>query len=79
MNFLSFLDTKTLVIALTLAWLPLTALWIMGLVDVTKREFEDPNMRMLWLLVMLVASAPGAIIYLLVGRKGGTMPPPNKA
>lgn len=54
-------------------------LWIWAMVDVFKREFANPSDKTTWLIVLIVGFVIGlawlaAIIYLIVGRKKGTMP-----
>lgn len=54
-------------------------LWIWAIVDVTKREFANPSDKTTWLIVLIVGFVVGlsliaAIIYLVAGRKKGTMP-----
>lgn len=48
--------------------------WIVALVDVVRREFKDPNEKLIWVLVVALAHGIGGIIYLVAGRKKGTMP-----
>src|SRR5580658_8451147 len=54
--------------------LALTVFWILALVDVIRRQFSDPNMKIVWVLVILFAQGIGAIIYFVVGRKQGSLP-----
>lgn len=39
------------------------ALWIWMIIDVSKREFEKENDKMLWILVVVLAGWIGALIY----------------
>ncbi len=53
--------------------------WIWSLVDVSKRQFTNPGDKTLWLVLLIVSFFFGlhllmAIIYLIVGRKKGTLP-----
>jgi len=50
------------------------AIWIWALVDVLQRQFHDPGMKLIWVLVVIFLHALGALIYLLVGRNQGTLP-----
>ncbi|MCD6361671.1 MAG: PLDc_N domain-containing protein [Armatimonadetes bacterium] len=50
------------------------ALWVWMIVDVVRRQFEDDNTRLMWVLIVVLAGWVGAIIYYFVGRKQGTMP-----
>lgn len=54
-------------------------LWIWAIIDVSKRQFENPQNKTTWLIVLIVGFVVGlsliaAIIYLIAGRKQGTMP-----
>jgi len=54
-------------------------LWIWALIDLLKREFTNPDDRTTWLIVLIVGLVVGlgwlaAVIYLVVGRKKGTLP-----
>jgi uncharacterized integral membrane protein len=54
-------------------------LWIWAIIDVSKRQFENPSNKTTWLIVLIVGFVVGlsliaAIIYLIAGRKQGTMP-----
>jgi len=40
--------------------------WIMMLVDCIKRNFEKPNEKIIWLLVIIFCSILGAVIYWFV-------------
>lgn len=45
--------------------------WIWMLIDVIKRDFKDPNERLIWVLVIIFTHLIGAILYyLLVKQKG---------
>ena len=49
-------------------------IWIWALVDVIKRQFQNPNDKTLWIILVILLGWLGAIIYLIVGRKKGNMP-----
>jgi Phospholipase_D-nuclease N-terminal len=49
-------------------------LWVIALVDVVRRQFGDPNAKIIWVLVIVLAHGLGAAIYLIVGRKQGSLP-----
>lgn len=42
------------------------ALWLYALISAIKNERLDPTMRIVWVLVVILVNALGAIIYLLV-------------
>jgi hypothetical protein len=52
----------------------LSIFWIIELIDVARREFPDPNTKILWLLVILFTHTLGAIIYYFAGKSQGTLP-----
>jgi hypothetical protein len=60
-------------------WLLLTillgypVLWIAALVHVLRRQFPEPNAKLIWVLVIVFAQGIGAIIYFVLGRKQGTL------
>lgn len=48
--------------------------WIWALVDVIRREFTNPNDKVLWIVLIVVLGLLGSILYLIIGRKKGTIP-----
>ncbi|HVF09377.1 MAG TPA: PLD nuclease N-terminal domain-containing protein [Abditibacteriaceae bacterium] len=58
-------------ILLTIA---LTVFWIVELIDVVRREFPDPNTKILWILVILFTHPIGTIIYYFAGKPQGALP-----
>lgn len=49
------------------------AFWIWMLVDCARREFEGPNDKLIWILVIVLVGALGALIYLFAGRPQGRL------
>jgi len=49
-------------------------LWIWALVDVIRREFPNSNDKVLWIVLIIVLGILGSILYLIIGRKKGTIP-----
>lgn len=49
----------------------LLAFWIWMLVDCCTREFPGSNDKVVWILVIVLASWLGALIYYFVGRPKG--------
>lgn len=47
-------------------------LFIWALLDVLKRDFPNPNDKIIWILVIVLLGVIGPIIYLVAGRKKGT-------
>lgn len=50
------------------------ALWLWALIDVIRRQFRDPNNKVLWLVLIILIPWIGSIVYLIAGRKGGEIP-----
>jgi Phospholipase_D-nuclease N-terminal len=46
-------------------------LWIIAIIDLVQRKFEDSTNKIVWALVILMIPALGSILYLIIGRKGG--------
>lgn len=66
-------DITILVLVLFLVALP-TVFWIIELVDAARRQFSEPNLKIVWLLVIFFAHILGALIYYFVGKKQGILP-----
>ena len=66
-------DITILILVLFLVALP-TVFWIVELVDAARREFSEPNLKVVWLLVIFFAHFLGAVIYYFVGKKQGVLP-----
>lgn len=45
-----------------------TVLWIYCLVDVIRSEFKDPNMKIIWIVILLFAQGIGPIVYLVLRK-----------
>ena len=43
-------------------------LWVYCLVDIIRSEFKDPNMKLIWILIILFAQVLGPIGYLILGK-----------
>jgi hypothetical protein len=50
-----------------------TALWVVALVDVLRRESAGENEKLIWILVVILTGWIGALIYWFVGRDKGTL------
>ena len=48
--------------------------WIIELIDVAKRQWAEPNTKMLWLLVVVLGHGIGALVYYYVGKQTGWLP-----
>lgn len=49
-------------------------LFLWALIDVIRRQFQNPNDKILWLVLILLVGILGPILYLIIGRKKGTIP-----
>ena len=49
-------------------------LFIWALVDCIRRQFTNPNDKILWLVLIILIGWIGPILYLIIGRKKGTIP-----
>jgi hypothetical protein len=45
-------------------------LWIWALIDAIRNPTLSDNERIIWVVVILLTQLLGAIIYLIIGRKG---------
>jgi len=43
-------------------------LWMYCLVDSIRSNFKDPNMKMIWILIILFCQVIGPILYLIMGK-----------
>ena len=49
-------------------------IWLWALIDVIRRQFSNQNDKTLWLIVVILLYWIGGIVYLIAGRKKGTIP-----
>ena len=45
------------------------ALWIWAVVDILQSEFKDSNMKLVWMLIVLLMPMLGTILYLWKGEQ----------
>lgn len=50
-----------------------TLFWLVELVDVLRRRFPNPTVKLIWVLVVIFTHFVGALVYYIVGRKQGTL------
>lgn len=50
------------------------ALFLWALIDCIRRQFTNPNDKVLWLVLIILIGWLGPILYLIIGRKKGTIP-----
>jgi|GEM_PF-1710310 hypothetical protein len=50
-----------------------TIFWIVEIIDVAQRKFSDPNLKIVWMLVIIFGHFIGALIYFFVGKQQGTI------
>jgi hypothetical protein len=43
-------------------------LWIYRLIDAIRSDFKDPNMKLIWIIVLLFAQGLGPLAYLIMGK-----------
>ncbi len=43
-------------------------IWVYCLVDILKSNFKDPNMKLIWIIILLFAQVIGALVYLAIGK-----------
>ncbi|MBM3473828.1 MAG: hypothetical protein FJX75_11215 [Armatimonadetes bacterium] len=48
--------------------------WVIALVDAARREFPGQNDKLMWVLIVVLAGIPGALVYWFAGRPRGTLP-----
>ncbi len=56
------------VLLLVAVILLVTAFWIWMIVDCVKRDFKNENEKIVWILVIVLASWIGALVYYLAVR-----------
>lgn len=49
-------------------------LFLWALIDCIRRQFPNPNDKVLWLVLIILIGWLGPILYLIIGRKKGTIP-----
>lgn len=48
--------------------------WIVEIIDIARRQFRDPIMKFVWLLIVLLTHLIGALVYFFIGKKDGVIP-----
>jgi len=51
-----------------------TVFWIIEIVDVVRRQFQDPLLKIAWLLIIVFTHLIGALIYFFIGKQQGILP-----
>jgi len=49
-------------------------IWLWALIDVIRRQFPNQSDKTLWLVIVILLYWVGAVVYLIAGRKKGTIP-----
>ncbi len=49
-------------------------LFLWALIDCIRRQFPNPNDKVLWLVLIILIGWIGPVLYLIIGRKKGTLP-----
>ncbi len=48
--------------------------WL-AILDISRREFSGPNLKLIWGMVVCMVPFLGVIMYLIIGRRTGSIPP----
>ena len=48
--------------------------WVIEIVDVVRRQFAEPGLKIVWVLVVVLLHVLGALIYYFVGKRQGLLP-----
>jgi hypothetical protein len=51
-----------------------TIFWIVELIDIARRQFNDPVMKIVWLVVVFFTHFIGALVYFFIGKRDGVIP-----
>jgi hypothetical protein len=46
--------------------------WLYCLIDAIRSNFKDPNMKLIWIVILLFAHVLGPIIYLVMENRSKT-------
>lgn len=55
-------------VLLVLVWIISVPFWIISIVDIARSKFRG-NDKIVWLLVVILLSGPGVILYRAIGKK----------
>lgn len=47
----------------------LTVFWVLMIIDIAKRKFKNENDKIIWILIVILLSWLGAVIYYFVIKK----------
>lgn len=47
-------------------------LWAYCLIDAIRSNYKDPNMKLIWIVILLFAHGLGPIAYLILGKGSKT-------
>lgn len=48
-------------------------LFVIQIIDLVRRQFPEPSIRVVWAIVVIFVPCVGPILYGLIGRQQGTM------
>lgn len=48
--------------------------WVVEIIDAARRQWPDPNTKIIWLLVVVLLHGLGALIYYFAGKPSGWLP-----
>jgi len=57
-----------------IVFLLLSIFWIIELIDIVRRQFENDAVKVIWIVVVCMSHFVGAIVYHFAGRQMGRLP-----
>ena len=67
LSFVQNMGASFLIILSVLSFIYLI-LMIYSLIDIIRSEFKDPNMKFIWIIIILFAQLIGTLVYLVIGK-----------
>lgn len=67
LSFIQNMGASFLIILSVLSFIYLI-LMIYSLIDIIRSEFKDPNMKLIWIIIILFAQLIGTLVYLVIGK-----------
>jgi len=67
LSFVQNMGASFLIILSVLSFIYLI-LMIYSLIDIIRSEFKDPNMKLIWIIIILFAQLIGTLVYLVIGK-----------
>lgn len=57
-----------IILFLILFGIAYSILWIYCVVDIIRSDFKDPNMKLIWIFIILFGQVIGPLVYLIMGK-----------